>query len=150
MTKLGLTLNEAKTSVKNARKESFDFLGSTLGPKYDRRDGRWRRGASPSKKSVRRIKTKIGDLLKPRNKGAWPLVRNRLNRLLVGWSAYFGYGARLQAYKAVDHHVYDRVHRFLVQRHTMQGRGTRRFFREKVYGDLGVLRLQRRHPAPQP
>ncbi len=27
MTKLGLTLNEAKTLVKNARKESFDFLG---------------------------------------------------------------------------------------------------------------------------
>ena len=32
MTKLGLTLNEAKTSVKDARRESFDFLGYTLGP----------------------------------------------------------------------------------------------------------------------
>src|SRR6202166_5014676 len=30
MTKLGLTLNETKTSVKNARLESFDFLGYTL------------------------------------------------------------------------------------------------------------------------
>jgi RNA-directed DNA polymerase len=27
MTKLGLTLNEAKTSVKNAQTERFDFLG---------------------------------------------------------------------------------------------------------------------------
>jgi hypothetical protein len=27
MTKLGLTLNEAKTSLKNARQERFDFLG---------------------------------------------------------------------------------------------------------------------------
>src|SRR3712207_9588435 len=27
MTKLGLMLNEAKTSVKDARRESFDFLG---------------------------------------------------------------------------------------------------------------------------
>jgi hypothetical protein len=27
MTKLGLTLNEAKTSVRNARQECFDFLG---------------------------------------------------------------------------------------------------------------------------
>jgi RNA-directed DNA polymerase len=33
MTKLGLTLNEAKTSVKNARLESFDFRGYTLGPR---------------------------------------------------------------------------------------------------------------------
>ena len=34
MTKLGLTLNEAKTSVKNARREGFDFLGYTLGPRH--------------------------------------------------------------------------------------------------------------------
>jgi hypothetical protein len=34
MTKLGLALNEAKTSVKNAREESFDFLGYTLGPRH--------------------------------------------------------------------------------------------------------------------
>ena len=29
MTKLGLTLNEAKTSVKDARRDCFDFLGYT-------------------------------------------------------------------------------------------------------------------------
>ena len=71
MTKLGLTLNEAKTSVKDARRESFDFLGYTLGPALPN-GGRWYLGASPSKKSVRRIKTKIGELLTPGNKGAWP------------------------------------------------------------------------------
>ena len=32
MTKLGLTLNETKTSVKTARTERFDFLGYTFGP----------------------------------------------------------------------------------------------------------------------
>jgi RNA-directed DNA polymerase len=32
MTKLGLTINEAKTSLKDARRECFDFLGYTLGP----------------------------------------------------------------------------------------------------------------------
>jgi len=34
MAKLGLTLNEAKTSLKDARRESFDFLGYTLGPRH--------------------------------------------------------------------------------------------------------------------
>ena len=34
MTKLGLTLNETKTSVKDARRECFDFLGYTLGPRH--------------------------------------------------------------------------------------------------------------------
>ena len=31
MTQLGLALNEAKTSVRNARQERFDFLGYTYG-----------------------------------------------------------------------------------------------------------------------
>jgi hypothetical protein len=32
MTRIGLTLNEAKTSIKQARRERFDFLGCTFGP----------------------------------------------------------------------------------------------------------------------
>jgi len=61
----------------NARKESFDFLGYTLGPQRYRKDGHWRLGASPSKKSVQRIKTQIGELLTPSNKSAWPLPRDK-------------------------------------------------------------------------
>jgi RNA-directed DNA polymerase len=141
MTTLGLTLNEAKTSVKNARKESFDFLGYTFGPHRDWKDGHWYQGACPSKKSVQRIRTKIGDLLKPGNQGAWPMMRARLNRLLTGWSAYFGYGTRFRAYRAVDHYVRDRVRHFLARRHKEPGRGTRRFSRTEVFGELGVLRL---------
>ena len=148
MTKLGLTLNEVKTSVKNARLETFDFLGYTLGPQRYRKDGHWYLGASPSKKSVQRIKMKVSELLTPGNKGAWPVVRDRLNRLLIGWSAYFGYGTRLQAYRAIDNHVDNRVRHFLVRRHKVQGRGTRQFSRDVVFGELGVLRLRRVHVGP--
>jgi RNA-directed DNA polymerase len=150
MTKLGLQLNEAKTSLKNARRESFDFLGYTVGPQRYRKDGHWYLGASPSKKSVQRIKTKIGDLLAPSNKAAWPAVCKKLNRLLVGWAAYFGYGTRLPAYRAVDNHVYDRARNFLARRHKTQGRGTSLFPREKVHGELGVLFLRRVHLGPPP
>jgi RNA-directed DNA polymerase len=31
MTKLGLTINEAKTSLRNARQRRFDFLGYSFG-----------------------------------------------------------------------------------------------------------------------
>ena len=34
MTKLGLSLNEAKTSIRDARKERFEFLGYSFGPHY--------------------------------------------------------------------------------------------------------------------
>ena len=143
MTKLGLSLNEGKTSVKDARRESFDFLGYTLGPRHFPNGGRWYLGASPSKKSVHRIKLKVSDLLTPSNKGAWPEVQTRLNRLLRGWSAYFSHGALASAYQAVDDHVYDRVRNFLCKRHKASGRGTNRFSREIVYEELGVLRLRR-------
>jgi RNA-directed DNA polymerase len=150
MTKLGLTLNEAKTSVRDARHERFDFLGYTFGPHRDGKDGQWYPGASPSKNSVLRIKGRIGDLLRPGDKGRWPEVRARLNRLLTGWAAYFGYGARASVYRAVDNHVHDRVRHFLARRHKAPGRGVRRFSHAKVFGNLGVQRLYRVQPAPPP
>ncbi|MEI9425443.1 hypothetical protein O7A70_30305 [Mesorhizobium sp. Cs1299R1N1] len=58
MTKLGLTLNKAKTSVKGARHERFDFLGYSLGPHYLPDGGRRYLGASPSKKSLQRSRRK--------------------------------------------------------------------------------------------
>src|SRR5579872_2881028 len=62
VTQLGLILNESKTSIRQARKESFDFLGYTFGPQRFRKDGHWYLGASPSKKSVRRLRQKVGQL----------------------------------------------------------------------------------------
>src|SRR5438067_4306777 len=113
VTRIGLTLNEAKTSIKQARRERFDFLGYTFGPHRLRKDGHVYLGASPSKKSVSRLRQKVGDLLERHNVAPWPEVRDCLNRILRGWSNYFGYGTRLMAYRAVDHYVHERVRHFL-------------------------------------
>ena len=147
--RLGLTLNEAKTNIKQARKESFDFLGYTFGPHCYRKTGQRYTGASPSKKSVARIKQKVGDLLVPRNMGTWAEVRDRLNQILRGWSAYFSYGTRTQTYRAADNHVYDCVRHFLRRRHKVQSRGTTRFTAEVVFGELEVLRLRRVQLEPR-
>lgn len=149
MTRLGLTLNEAKTSIRDARQERFDFLGYAFGPHHYRKDGHWYLGASPSRKSVQRFKDKVGDLLVPGDKRPWSEVRDQLNAMLRGWSGYFGYGTRLQAYRAIDAHVYDRVRNFLVMRHKVQGRGTRHFPHDLVFGELGVLALKRVHLGPR-
>jgi RNA-directed DNA polymerase len=145
MARLGLALNAAKTSIKDARHEQFDFLGYSFGPHYFRKHGKGYLGASPSKKSVQRLKGKIGSILVPSNTDAWPEVRDRLNAVLRGWSGYFGYGTRLMAYRAIDHHVLDRVRRFLVRRHHVPGRGTTRFPDKVIFGELGVLWLRRVH-----
>ena len=148
--RLGLTLNAAKTTVRDARRERFDFLGYAFGPHWYRKDGHWYLGASPSKKSVARLREAINDLLQAGNKEPWPEVRDRLNAMLCGWSAYFGHGTRLMAYRAIDNHVYTRVRRFLVKRHKVPSRGTRRFARESVFRDLGVLSLRRVHLGAPP
>ncbi len=148
--RIGLTLNEAKTSIKRARREQFDFLGYTFGSHRTRDDGHWYLGASPSRKSVSRIKRKVGDLLQPRHVGTWPEVRDQLNRILRGWSAYFNYGSRKAAYRAIDNYVYQGVLDFLRRRSMVRSRGTNRFSYKAVYGELGVLRLRRVHLGPLP
>src|SRR5215471_13699308 len=140
--RMGVTLNEAKTSIKQARQESFNFLGYTFGPHRYKKDGHWYLGASPSKKAVARIKEKVGNHLVPGNRGTWEEVRDRLNQILRGWSAYFSYGTRTAAYRAVDNYVYQRVRHFLRRRHKVPTRGTRCFSDEVVFGELGVLRLR--------
>jgi RNA-directed DNA polymerase len=142
MTKLGLSINEAKTSLRDARQERFDFLGYSFGPHCFKGNGQWYLSASPSKKSKQRFKAKIGTLLVPANTDPWPEVLDELNSSLRGWSNYFCHGTRRAAYRAVDRYVYERVRDFLARRHKVAGRGTRRFSCEAVY-ELGLLRLER-------
>jgi RNA-directed DNA polymerase len=136
---LGLTLNMDKTAVRDAYTGNFDFLGYTFGRIWFRKDGSWYTGASPSKASIKRLKQKVRAMLSPCEKGAWPDVRDRLNALLRGWSAYFCYGTTQIAYRAVERNVYNRVRRFLVSRHKVRSRGIHRFPSERVFGELGVL-----------
>ena len=143
MARLRLTLNEAKTKLREARQESFDFLGYTFGPQHYWKDGHSYLGAAPSKKSVARLKLKVNQVLQAGNKETWTEVRDPLNRILRGWSNYFNYGTRRQAYRAVDHHVAERVRHFLRQRHHGHTRGTHSLADAVVFGSLGVLRLHR-------
>jgi RNA-directed DNA polymerase len=125
MTRIGLTLNDAKTCIRNARTEPFDFLGYTFGPDHYRKNGHGYLAA-----------------LRPGNHDRWSEVSADLNRRLRGWATYFSYGTRGLAYRAIDHYVADAVCHFLRRRHQVPTRGTRRFGAERVFGALGVLRLE--------
>ena len=144
MTRLGLTLNRTKTRLCDARSDRFDFLGYSFGPHCHRQQGRWFIGTSPSNKSVRRLKDKLGAILVPGNKGPWAEVRGTLNRALRGWCGYFSPGTHYVTDRAIEAHLYDRVRDFLVRRHNMPSRSIGPFGMEAVFGDLGMPRL--RHP----
>ena len=133
-----------------AKQQRFDFLGYTFGPHRFKKDGHWYLGASPSKKSVARLKRKVHAVLRPAEVGRWEEVSGRLNRVLVGWANYFSYGTRLPAYRAVDNHVCERVRGFLRRRRKVSSRGARQFSDQVVFGKLGVVRLRRIHLGPPP
>ena len=90
MSRLGLTLNESKTAIRDARRETFDFLGYSFGPHRYRKDGHWYLGASPSKTSVQRLKTKVSELLVPGNIGAGRMC-------VIGSIDCYGAGAHISA-----------------------------------------------------
>lgn len=147
VTRLGLTLNEQKTSIRDARKERFDFLGYTFGPHISKRTWKEHIGCSPSKKSVNRIKQNVGEHLRPSNVAPWEEVRDQLNQKLKGWKAYFGLGSPSRAYEVLDAHVEDSVRHFLRRRHKVSSQGTREFSMKRIYGELGVFRLRGPLPA---
>src|SRR5947209_11771979 len=140
--RLDLTLNEKKTSLRNAQQERFDFLGYTFGPHFSERTGREYVGCSPSKKSVKRLREKVGEHLKPTNVAPWEEVRDQLNQKLRGWKTYFRLGSPWKAFEVVDAYVEDQVRHFLRRRHKVSSQGTRQFSMKRIFGELGVFRLR--------
>ena len=146
MERLGLSLNEQKTSIRDACTEEFDFLGYTFGPRYWWKTGGRYLAARPSKKSIKRLTTSVYALLRPQQVGSWEEVCQRLNAKLRGWQNYFSYGTVWQAYKNANYYVENCVRHFLRRRHKRtNSRCTRQFSCQRIYGELGVHRLSRAH-----
>ena len=149
MNKLKLEVNETKTCVRNARIERFDFLGYSFGLHHVQRTGRPYLGASASAKAVLRLKGKISETLRPQS-GEWGEVRDKLNRMLAGWEAYFHYGSKRKTYRALNAHTRTTVRNFLQRRHKVSSRGTHRFTHGKIFEEWGVHELggSRRRRVP--
>ena len=101
MTRLGLTVNEAKTRLVRLPEESFDFLGYSIGRFYGK-DGVPYIGTRPSRKAVRHLLQQIHDATTPHKHAESPELRvAAINRLLRGWAEYFNQGPVLPTYKLV-------------------------------------------------
>jgi RNA-directed DNA polymerase len=142
MTRLGLTLNRTKTRLCDSRTARFDFLGYSFGQHRIRQTGRLFIGASPSNKSVQRLKDRVGEILVPDNMGIWDEVRTQLTRLMRGWGGYFSPGSHYVADRAIEAHVYDRVRNVLARRQKMPARSIGPFSMTAVFGHLGVPRMR--------
>ena len=128
MSKLKLTVNEAKTRVCSLPEEKFDFLGYTFGRCYSTRTGRTYLGTVPSKKRVQRICRAVSEETERRTTqlDSKTLV-GRLNRMMIGWANYFCLGPVSKAYDAVNRHAKKRLRQWLCTKHKYRGRERRDF-----------------------
>ena len=150
MSRLRLTVNEAKTRLRRIPEETFDFLGYTIGRCYSPRTGKAYIGTRPSAKVIQRLCREISELTG--REWAWLDEReqiSRLNRKLVGWANYFCLGTVTAAYHKVTAHVCYRLRRWLVRKYRLRGKPTTRFANRYLQEELGLLRLQRRQSIPR-
>src|SRR4051794_34607058 len=122
MSRLKLTVNEAKTRTCRVPEGTFDFLGYTFGRFYSPRTGRPYLGVRPSAKKVARLRAEIRGLTDCRYLRAdVGEVVGRLNLKLRGWSNYFRLGTVSPAYGALNRHSCHRLRRWLCSKHKAKG-----------------------------
>ena len=142
MAKLKLTVNEAKTRRCFVWKESFDFLGYTVGQCHDPRTGRAYLGTRPSRKKVKAL----CDEIRAMTARCWTWKEpdelvGALNQKLRGWKNYFCLGTASKAYRVIDAHVAHRLRQWLCAKHQIPGQGKARYPDKYLYEMLNVFRL---------
>ncbi len=145
MVRLKLMVNEAKTRLRRAPDEPFDFLGYTFGRNWSPKTGRSYIGTRPSKKRLARLVTALRGLTGRRS--ARPTVQEKvaeLNRLLSGWANYFCLGSVSRAYRAMDEQARRRLRQWLRAKYPHQGYGRVRYSDTYLHEVLGLVRLQGR------
>ena len=102
---LRVTVNEDKTRVVEA-KDSFDFLGVHFRKQPSRRDAsRWFCYCWPSQRSMQRIRDKVKAVIGRDDRPTLQEKLDRLNPILRGWLACFGWLNSAQHFRKVDQYV---------------------------------------------
>lgn len=141
--RLGLTLNEAKTRVVDAKETGFDFLGFTIQMSRGAKSGKPYPNVRPSNKAVKKIKTRLTELTKRELTciALEDVVRN-VNRSLRGWVNYFHYRNSSEAMSKVRNHAEERLRTHLRKRHKIKDRktGYARFPHRDLYERYGLYK----------
>jgi group II intron reverse transcriptase/maturase len=150
MTRLKLTVNEAKTRLCRGPDEPFNFLGYTIGRCYSPKTGESYLGVQPSVKKTQGLTLKLSEQT---GRGwLWLDVDEmvgRLNQLMRGWANYFRLGKVAAAYRKVTAHACHRLRQWLARKFDVRGSMWSRYSDRHLHERLGLLRLQR-PPRPLP
>ncbi len=149
MTRLKLTVNEAKTRLCRGPDEPFTFLGYTIGTCYSPQTGRAYLGVRPSDKKLQGLNRALSE--QTGREWLWLEVDElvgKLNHLVRGWANYFCLGTVTAAYNQVTAHARYRLRRWLTRKFGLRGPQKVRFSDQYLHETLGLLRLRRRSAPP--
>jgi RNA-directed DNA polymerase len=147
---LGLTLNEEKTRVVDARQESFKFLGFTIGMKRGMRTGRIYPHTEPSKKALEHIRSEIKGLTTERY-SAVPTedVIQKVNEVSRGWVGYFRYGNCTKVLSVLKRYLVYRMRIYLRRKHHYHSFGYKAYPDRYYYDTLGLYEVPTKAPWTQ-
>jgi group II intron reverse transcriptase/maturase len=149
MSRLKLTVNEAKTHLCRLPEESFNFLGYTFGRDWSPRTGRSYLGRRPSQKSLQRLRDQLHE--ETSRTWLWQSEEEmiaKLNRKLVGWRNYFSVGTVQEAYRSLDAYLFQRLRQWWCRKHKIRNRRDSRFSGTFLYQHLGLVQLRERRRVP--
>ena len=148
---LGLTLNEEKTKVVDARQESFNFLGFTIVIRKGMKTGRPFPYTAPSNKALKHIREEIKQLTTERYSGtATDIVIRKVNEVVRGWVGYFHYGNCTAALSTLGKYLVRRIRIYLRRKHGYSGFGYKKYPDEYYYQTLGLYKIPTTAPWTQP
>jgi RNA-directed DNA polymerase len=137
--RLDVELNDEKSRIVDAERETFDFLGFTFRRVWNRE--RTNRAAlyAPSKKAQQRLRDRVKKTLNA--KAPVPISEQveRTNRVLRGWVNYFRVGNSSAVFHDVRWHVECRLRKVLQRKARRHGHGWKRYDRTFLYARLGLL-----------
>lgn len=143
LNKLELQLNEDKTEIKDALKETFKFLGFQIGMVKSQQEGKYFPLVEPSAKSMKSVKQKIKFYTR-REMNPVPIndIVKHLNALVRGWSNYYYYGYGHRKIKQVKFYMEESLRSQLRYRHKVKNRGAsyHKFPRKYLYDYLGLYK----------
>ena len=144
---LGLALNEEKTRIVDARQESFNFLGFSIGMKRGQKTGKMYPHTEPSKKALKHIRSEIKQLTTERY-SATPteVVIRRVNEVARGWVGYFRFGNCTKALSAFKRYLVYRMRIYLRRKHHYRSFGYKAYPDRYYYDSLGLYEVPTKAP----
>jgi len=137
---LKLRLNQKKTRIVDAEKESFDFLGYSFKRAPNRGKTKMATYFWPSQKAERSVKEKIRKITNPARPIKIEWIIKELNPVLRGWVNYFKIANSSKKFGKIRLYAAKKVRKFMRRRRGKSGYGYKEYPNDYLYNRLGLYR----------